>query len=307
MIKLPNKHPVKQWINFLSTNTQIETSTQEGLEVLIEALNSPFNLITDQKIKSRLISILNKIPNETDLEKLLRAYVYLMIGNVSRSDLYLQGIFQKSPATFFQGYRPWNSVFQRLTEQHLKKVLEKLSRHPSHRINFYLLTVYLHLYSNNPELLNILGGLDIDLHKQLELAHVRRLAPDLIEAKRLSEMSDNRRFNEIREGKYEGSYLANWVWPFMDHETQGSGELTKLFNQFEKDNYLWLLYLLDDEKMTDHYLKTEKVSVTKRRQNVREKLRDPTQFMMALFKLIEMGDLGDDVVASTLDFLTTHE
>ena len=75
----------------------------------------------------------------------------------------------------------------------------------------------------------------------------------------------------------------------------------------EKQDQLWFIYLMNDEKLADLYSKKQKKSfLPSRRPFLKASLKEETTFMMSLYKLIELGDINQDLIQTTTKFIT-HE
>jgi hypothetical protein len=67
---------------------------------------------------------------------------------------------------------------------------------------------------------------------------------------------------------------------------------------------LWFIYLLENEKLADIYSKRSgRTFLPGRRPFLKEGLLDNQSFMMSLYKLIELGDINQDLVVRTTDYL----
>jgi hypothetical protein len=78
-------------------------------------------------------------------------------------------------------------------------------------------------------------------------------------------------------------------------------ELQKL----EQQDQLWFIYLMDNEKLADLFSrKSGKSFLPGRRPYLKESLNDYRTFMMSLYKLIELGDINQDLIVKTADQIT---
>ena len=307
MGKLSEDHPVKKWLKLQSSPLKPDPKQQEKIDFLSEILTSPFNLITDQKVKNKVIQILTDIPETTNLEKLLKSYLYLMIGNLTRSDRLLKSIITQPPRVFYKGYSVKASVYHKLTASNADKVLRKFSRHPADRLTFFLLTVYLKSFANRPELIELIEDLDLsNLNEKLKLSYAERIQPDLIGHIRLAKMSEKRRIKNLRSPAYTPSMQGQWVWPFMEVSPLVSEVMVSEVKLLDQTDPLWAIYLLDDEKLADLYMNKGGVSIARRRTFLRAHLNQSDDYMLTLFKLIEIGDINDELVLNVSNFLK-HE
>ena len=307
MSKLGEGHPVKKWLKLQSSPVKPDPKQQEKIDFLSEILNSQFNLITDQKVKTKVIHVLAEIPENTNLEKLLKSYLYLMIGNLTRSDRVLKSIISQPPRMFYKGYSVKASVYHKMTATNVEKVLRKFSRHPADRLTFFLLTVYLRSFANKPELLELIDDLDLsELNERLRLSYTERIQPDLIGHVRLARMSEKRRIKFLRSALYSPETQSQWVWPFLEVSPLVSEVMVSEVKKLDQSDPLWAVYLLADEKLADLYVNKGGVSLSRRRSYLREHLKQTDDFMLTLFKLIEIGDINDELVLNVSNFLK-HE
>lgn len=307
MIKLPEDHPVKRWLKHQAQPPKRIIADQKQADFLIEMLSSPFNLITDQKTKTAVIQLIGSIPGETNLEILLKSYLYLMIGNITRSDNYLKEIINQPPALFFRGYHLRPGIYSGLTEEHLEKVLSKFARHPADRLTFYLFCAYMKSFANQESLISLINEIEPDNQtSRLNLTYTQRIAPEFVKFLRLSNMGLKRRAKNLRSKSYPQNFQAIWVWPFLElggfNPTNGGEELKKL----EATDPLWVTFLLDEEKIADQYLKLGGQSPSAKRSLFKHHLAAEGDFMLALYKLIESGAIDAELVSQTANFMT-HE
>lgn len=304
MLKLSDEHPVKKWLKLQSAQAKPDPKLQEKIDFLSEILNSPFNLITDQKVKNKVILVLTDVPEKTNLEKLLKSYLYLMIGNLTRSDRILKSIINQPPRDFYKGYSVKAGVYHRLMASHVEKVLRKFSRHPADRLTFFLFTSYLKNFANKPDLLDLVDDLDLgELTEKLRLSYTERIQPSLVGHIRLARMSEKRRIKNLRSPAYTPQMQSLWVWPFLEVGPLVSEGMVAEVKRLDQVDPLWAIYLLDDEKLADLYVSKGGVSIARRRTYLRVHLSDPEDFMLTLFKLIEIGDINEDLVSSVSNFL----
>ena len=306
ILKLNEAHPVKKWLKFQSDKQKPDPKKQQTIDFVNEMLNSQFNLITDLKVKASVIKLLSEVPEDTKLEKLLKSYLYLMLGNISRSDAYLKDIIHQPPRQFYRGYRTRNSIFHEVTEQHLDKVLAKFSRHPADRTTFFLFTAYLEHFANKEELLTLVRDVQPDLGNKLSLSYTQRIAPDLVRAVKMKNAGIKRRARNLRTRSYPQEFQSQWLWAFVDLGPYTPDQAATIIKDLEEKDSLWAIYLQADEKIADLYLKNGSLSMTRRRQILRQHLQTDEDFMLSLYKLIELGDVEPDLVSAAVQFLT-HE
>ena len=304
MVKLPDSHPVKKWLKSQSTPKKPDPKDEKKIEFLNEMLNSQFNLITDQKVKTQVISLISDIPGTTNIEQLLKSYLYLMIGNITRSDNLMKSVISQSPREFYQGFSMNNSYYHRLTLEHLDKVLRKFSRHPADRLSFSLLNLYIQSYLNKTDLLELSDEVaPEELGEKLGLAYTERMAPELVRYGRLKSMTEKRKFRNLRLPKYSEEMQCYWVWAFIDISPLVSESMAAKVKSLDEADPLWAIYLLDDEKLADLYFKKGGQPLSRRRGYLRKNLENPRDFMLSLYKLIQLGDIDEGLVQEVSRFM----
>lgn len=307
MIKLNENHPVKKWLTAQTKHVKPGIKEQEKIDFLGEILNSQFNLITDQKVKNSVINLIGDISENTNLEKILKSYLYLMIGNITRSDKILKSIISESPRKFYQSYKVSPSVYHRMTEENLDKILRKFSRHPADRLIFYLFTAYIKNYLNEPNLLELVDDIEpADMKERVTLAYTLRIAPPFVRFLRIISMSEKRRMKNLRMKKYSQEMQSFWIWPFINIDPLISESLVERIKVLDESDPLWSIYLLADEKLSDMYFKKGGQLISRRRNFLRQHLQTKEDFMLTLYKLIEIGDIDEELVHKVSQFMI-HE
>jgi len=138
------------------------------------------------------------------------------------------------------------------------------------------------------------------------LAYTSKTSPDLVGYARLSTMSDKRRMKNLRMTKYTPEMQSYWVWPFLNVDPLISEVMVKKVNELDESDPLWSVYLLSNEKPADLYYNKGGLPVSRRRQFLRGHLQDKTDFMLTLYKLIEIGDIDEKLVHDVSQFMI-HE
>ncbi len=301
---LNNKNPVKKWITSQASSSRPSAKDQVDINFLTEMLNSQFNLITDQKIKTSVINEIGKIPGDTNLERLLKSYLYLMIGNITRSDNILKSIISQPPRTFFQGVKKSESLYHKISRGNVDKILRKMSRHPADRLTFYLFSLYLNEFTNRTDLLELLDDIaPDDMKERLGLSYTLSVSPGFVSYYRLIDMSEKRRIKNLRMKKYSFEMQSLWVWAFMDIDPLISESMVPRMKILESEDPLWLIYLLADEKLSDMYFKNGGLPISRRRPILRKQILVHEDFMLTLYKLLEIGDIDEGLVNSVSQFM----
>ncbi len=307
VVKLPDGHAVKKWMKWIANPKKADKKSQEKIHFLSEAVNSQFNLITDLKIRYQIINILLDIPGHTVPEQLLRAYLYMIIGNVTRSDNIMKEIINTPPRVNWERVGLNAGIYHRFAVEQIKQILMKLEKHPTDRNVFRLLVLYLNHYCNDGNLKTILENIDTsDLEQKLGLKYIESIAPSFVHYLNLLKMKDAGRIAKLRDFTYfpldQQSY---WVWPFLDIDPFISEALTSELVRLEKQDQLWFIYIISNEKLSDLFSKKNgKIFLPHRRMFLKDGLKVPNSFMMSLFKLIELGDINQDLVQQTIGELS---
>ena len=308
-LNLPDQHPVKTWMKWMSQSHTLSKKNQEIQRTLTDLLNSQFNLITDGKLKGQIIDIIFEIPEKTLPEKILKSYLYLIIGNISRSDNILRSIIQVSPRENWSKVQSSKDFYHELATEMMPQLFKRLSKHPADRRSFELLSLYFLNFYNDPSLLQLAGTINTaEVKSSMRLAYTEKLAPSLVHYLRLTNLSNSALITELRNfKKYPLQEQSYWFWPFINIAPLISEAMNPELLRIENEDQLWFIYLLDNERLADSFSKKHgKSFLPSRRPYLKSRLERPEEFMMALYKLIELGDINQDLIDKTNSFIT-HE
>lgn len=304
VLKLSETHPVKRWMKWVAASKPLKPEQLQKRTFLMEIINSQFNLITDSKIKNEIIKSLNEIPEDTIGEKILKSYLYLMIGNVARSDNILRDIMAAAPRLNWERTGLRGSMYHKLAVEQAQQIFTKIGKHPADRRTFELFGLYLQSFYNDESLVAMADDIDTsEVESKLNLQFIEGLAPQFVRYLRLSNLSEPRRIKSLRNLKKipleEQSY---WSWAFFDIDPLVSDAFDPELLRVEKEDQLWFIYLMDNEKLADQFnKKSGKSFLPGRRPYLKTSLDDHHSFMMALYKLIELGDISTELVTKTAD------
>lgn len=306
VLKLPDSHPVKRWMKDVAEVKPLTKKEQRTQDFVKEILNSQFNLITDLKVKTEIINVLNDIPENTLPEELLKSYLYLMVGNIARSDNILRSIMNTPPRVNWEKTGRAGSLFHRVAKEDIRQIFAKLGRHPADRKTFQLFILYLQSFYNDTELMAITDGIETsEAEARLNLKIMESLAPSFINYLRLSRMNESRRIALLRSTKFPHEEQSYWFWPFLDIDPFISDSMVGELERLEKQDELWFIYLLENEKLADLFSKKSGRSfLPGRRPFLKQSLNSKASFMMSLYKLIELGDINESLVQKTTEHLT---
>lgn len=306
-LNLAETHPVKRWMKWMSRSNPLNKQELEIQSFLSGIINSQFNLITDVKAKNKIINLLYEIPEDTLSEKLLKSYLYLMIGNIARSDNILKDIINRSPRLSWVQSDFKGSFYHKLSTDFASQLFAKISRHPADRRIFELFCLYLLNYYNDQSLLDIAGEVDTSsVESTLGLAYTESLAPSLVHYLRVARMGENNRIQALRDLKeYPLNEQSYWFWPFINIDPLVSDLMNPELLRIEKEDQLWFIYLMDNEKLADSFSKRHgKSFLPGRRPYLKSQLSNHQVFMMSLYKLIELGDINEDLVEKATFHIT---
>jgi hypothetical protein len=307
MPSLGSEHPVKLWIMSQKTQTKPTGEDQEKIDLLTSVVNSQFNLITDLKMKASVIELIAENTTGTNLEKLINSYLYLLIGNTTRSDNILKEMIRQTPREFYQGFGSSKSLFHKTAKENLDKILNKFTRHPADRLTFHLFSAYLKYFFNQTDLMEYIDEIDFsDMKAKMELAYTAKIAPDLVGFLRLANMNEKRRMEALRSDKFSFEMQSLWVWNFLEIDPLISESMIDTIRSLDKNDPLWTVYLLSNEKISDMYFKKGGQPVSRRRQFLRGHLENQKDFMLTLYKLLEIGDIDQQLVQKVSQFMI-HE
>lgn len=309
ILKLPDSNVLKKWIKLTGKLKNLSKEQHKEKVFLNEVIQSKFNLITDLKMKSEIIQILGKIPENTVAETLLKSYLYLMVGNITRSDNLLRQIINTSPRVNWEKTLNAPSFYHDLVTEQAHLILTKLANHPADRKSFQLLVLYLRSFYNKDEIIELADHIDTsDIESKINLRVIEGLAPYFVKYLRLDYLKEGKKIQRLRNLKKSPlDYQAYWVWAFIDIDPLISNEMTTELEKIEKSDQLWFIYLLSNERLSDLYSKNMgKSFLPGRRKFLKENLDQKETFMLALYKLIEIGDINPELVQKTISHLS-HE
>ena len=308
ILKLPENHPVKLWLKTAAKPQTLTSEQQKRAAFMTEILTSKFNLITDLATKNRIIEVLIDVPESTTAEQLLKSYLYLMIGNVTRSDNILKTMMKKAPVKSWEGFTNFPSFYHRIAVENLDAMITKVANHPSDRKTWELYSSYLRQFCNDPRLIEELVEHEgTQLEGKLQLTSVERIAPELVNYLRFRRLKEELLAKRLRQKVLPLDQQAYWVWYFLPVNTVISEDFLPELAAIEEKDPIWFVYLMENEKLSDFYAtKTGKAFLPGKRQLLRRLLDDKKTFMLALWKLIELGDIDEKLVNETSRFLT-HE
>lgn len=309
VIKLGEDHPVKKWMKWVAESQPLSTDETKKQQFLTEIISSRFNLITDKKLKNQVINIIQDVPETTLSEQLLRSYLYLMVGNITRSDNILRDVINTRPVKNWQHYHRSPSLYHKIGKEQATQIVSKMSKHPANRRMLELFGLYLTRFYNDPAIEEVTSEIDSDeVESKIDLAYIESMAPAFVRYLRFSKMSEGPRNILLRNiVQFPANEQAYWIWPFIDIDSLISAPMVEELQRIEESDELWFIYLLQNEKLADFFAKKKgRGFLPARRSFLKNNLSKEESFMMSLYKLIELGDINQELIQTTIDFLT-HE
>src|SRR5690606_4610475 len=155
-------------------------------------------------------------------------------------------------------------------------------KHPADRSTFQLFLLYLKTYFNEDSLLSTVGDFSTaDIEGKLDLKFFYGMAPHLVDFVKLSGRSETRRLAQLRDlERYPLQVQAYWIWPFININPLISEEMSKELKKIEKEDELWFIYLLNNERLADLYYKTGKSFLPARREFLKKSIMERKHSMM---------------------------
>ncbi len=302
-------HAVKKWLIYISKASKKNKKQLDDEEFLSEILNSKFNLITDPRVRDRIVEILIKIPNDSLGEKLLRSYLFLIIGNVTKSDNIIKEIINDSPFENWKNKIGTNRSFPELAKRYINQIISKLSKHPTDRRVFSLFCEYIDnflLFDKNLERFNDCDSSEIK--NELDLIYIERLAPNLVTYVRFLKLDYQQQVLRLKSPEgLSFEQIFYWLWPVWNEGLYLNNHLWDGISHLEKNDLPWFYFILNDERIIDLYIKkTGRSFIQNKRLNLNQMLLNDELFMMALYKLIELGAIDQHLIQNTAQHLTNE-
>jgi hypothetical protein len=182
--------------------------------------------------------------------------------------------------------------------EYLGQIFRKFSNHPTDRKSFQLLILYLKGFFNQDDLLEIVGQFGThEVESKLNLKTIEMTAPLLVKYLKVQNLSESQKSEFLLKNNVSFRNQLYWMIPFLNFEIKNSEAIYQELIKIEAENELWFIYLMSDENLFNIYAnKKEKRFLPSRRAYLKKGLHSTDSFMMSLYKLIEFGDFGDDIV-----------
>ena len=128
------------------------------------------------------------------------------------------------------------------------------------------------------------------------------MAPDFLSYLKLKNERQDTFQNLIKKKKYNFNFFAYWLVPFSDLDIPFNLEYVQDLKKMSHDDLLWFNLLISDEKTADFYIKNSGGGLEKNRTELRSQLNNESDFMLILFRLIQLGDIDKTIVDAILKF-----
>ncbi len=296
---------MKKWLRWISQSRKVEDKFKKDYFFLVEIANSSFNLITDADVKKKISEHVSGMAEETIPELFFKSYLYLMIGNITRSDNLLKKIISKPPR-FIWRRKNKETIEHRIGKEFVRQIFLKFSRHPADRKIFHLVVLYLQSYFNEQSLLELSAEVDTkELKSKMSLKAVEILAPQFVNFLRISSMNQEQRMTELSIDRFPIKQQAYWLWPFLTIGQLPSTDVINICKEIEKEDMLWYIYTISEETISEIFARqSSNTFLPKYRGILTLMLNDSEYFMMALYKLIELGDINSEMLKKTIQQMT---
>lgn len=288
-ISLSANHPVKHWLEKNSQSNKLSKDEERKIAILNEVIQSHYNLITDPKVKNGIIKIIMEINGNNLGSVLLKSYLYLLVGNVARSDQLMAEFINRPPVANWKKQASQNDLYFKFTKDNVEKIILKMDKHPSDRSIFQLFVIYLKSFYNEKNLNEILEEIDTkNVEGKIDLKIVKNIAPEFINFLIFRDRNvDNQTVND----------KIYWTLLFVDRKKElTEAELISLKEIEEKDKN-WFLFLMGDEKIEQQYIqKFGKSYMAWKKKYLEDSIQKNSHFNMDLLKMIEFGFIDQNLV-----------
>jgi len=281
------------WMLGLNFNMFSDNENQEKINFLKELVHSSFNLVTDQKMRDKIKLIILEIEDDSLGKKILKSYLYLMLGYAVRSDLLLREILATTPFEAWKRKKTKVDVFDFFVQGNLDQILKKIKQHPHDRRIFVLMCAYFTEFFTIDQRYSLTKNCEFeeDLFDD-DLSYSKKLAPKFVEYLSYKN-KNNQKLKELFLKKVtdDESFYINWLWPIWIKMEYFLPQLSEKLE--EMDNDVFLHYLIQGESLKDAYLKLKnKTFLHGKMSNLHNQFQKNEFFMLSLFKLIEYGDIN---------------
>ena len=313
VLPLSDNHPVKKWLKKSSSRKSIQAPQEvlEKLEYIDSLLNSGFNLITAPEQKNKIVTIINSLDEEHLPQRILQSYLYLLIGNVSRSDALLMKTYNISPFVYWTKYPYDKNVWSEAISLRIAKIFERLSKHPADRTNFFLFTKYMYEFFNDENLrASAEQYFDDDVLKTKMGLKVYQVRTGPFASYIQYELgSPRKRRNGVRADVLNKSHKDfPWYWYFFEEfhalpKNEKALVLTPYFEDPSNDSQLFFQFMANSDSVLETFYQGRGQSAIKAKRHFFLQLsKDKEYWWISLFNLIEMGDINQEMVQKIMSY-----
>jgi hypothetical protein len=313
VLPLDDSHPVKKWLKKIGEKKSIRPSSEqiEQLSFLDSLLDSGFNLITSPEQKEKITRMINAL-NESRLpERILQSYLYLLIGNVAKSDSLLVMTYKSTPFILWTKYPYQKTLWSEAISLRIGKIFERLSKHPADRTNFHLFAKYMNDFFNDEPLKEASENFfDEDLLLEKMKLKVYQAKAGDFSSYIIYKMSNSkqRRAGVRADVLNRAPKNFPWYWYFFDEfhqlpKNEKSLILAPYFDDHSFDSQLFFLFMAGDDSVVETFYQRKGQSEIKvKRQFYVSLFQDESYWTVALFHLIEMGNINQQMVEKIMSY-----
>lgn len=314
VLPLDEAHPVKRWLKKISEkkSTQASSDQIEQLAFIDSLLDSGFNLVTSPDQKEKIIKIINSLNDDHLPERILQSYLYLLVGNVAKSDSLLVMTYKMSPFLYWSKYPYQKTVWSEAISLRIEKLLERLSKHPADRTNFHLFAKFMNDFFND-ENLKMASDKFFDedlLLEKMKLKVYQAKTGDFAAYLIYKMGSSKKRKAGVRIDVLNRSAKNfPWYWYFFEefHQLPKNEKvhiLTPYFEDKDIDSQLFFQFMAHDDSVLETFYQGKGQSEIKQKRQFFVKLfEDESYGVVALFHLIEMGNINQQMVERIMSYV----
>jgi len=233
----------------------------------------------------------------------------LIIGNVTRSDNIIKEIINEAPFENWRNKSKKDNFFPELAKRYINQIVSKLSKHPTDRRVFSLFCEYVDKFLTFEKNLEHFNDCDSsEITNEMDFIYIERLAPNLVTYVRFLKLDYQQQAIKLKSSQglsYE--QLFYWLWPAWNEGLYLNNHLWEGISDLEKNDQSWFYFFLEDERIIDLYIKkTGRSFIQNKRVSLNQMLLNNELFMLALYKLLELGAIDQTLIQKTVQHLTNE-
>lgn len=313
VLPLADNNPVKRWLKKASEKKagQVPPEQAEELAFIDSILNSGFNLITAPEQKNKITKIINKLDKDNLPERILQSYLYLLLGNIARSDDLMMKTYSSSPLDYWMKYPYEKNFWSEAISLRNEKIFERLSKHPADRTSFQLFSKYMNEFFND----EILSATTDQYFDDDNLKSKMKLKVYQIRATSFSSYLIYKMGSSRKRSRGVNTDVLNrapkefpWFWYFFEefHDLP-KNEKTHILNPYFQDtaidSQLFFQLMASEDSIKEAFYQQKGQSAIKAKRQFYIKLfQDKNYRWVALFNLIEMGNINSEIVDKIMSY-----